>query len=135
MANEVDKINGVTKREHIGNFVYFFPTATINVSVTEQAYVITQINDYINPITAKFSDVTDKFGQSEIVGYVDELARRGFFFDSKSNIFIAEQTEAEKFAAGTGSVKTDFESIVAHHLTAQTKILNEILKNLQHMNQ
>jgi len=127
MANEVELINGVTKREFIGTFVYFFPTATINVSVAEQAYVITQINDFANPISALFSDVTDKFGQTEVVGYIDELARRGFFFDSEANIFIAETEEDKKFAAGEGVVKTSFESILTTEAKSQTLLLRQIL--------
>jgi len=127
MANEVEIINGVTKREHIGTFVYFFPTATINVSISESAFQITQVNDYSNPITAKFVDVDEKFGQTDVEGYIDELARRGFFFDSEANNFIAQKEEDEQFAAGTGNVKTSFESAVKSELKSQTYLLREIL--------
>jgi len=131
MANEVELINGVTKREFIGQFVYYFPTAVIKVTVANQAYEILQINDFADPITAKFSDVAETFGQTEVVGYIDELAKRGFFFDSEANIFIAETEEDKKFAPGGGQVKTSFESTLTTEIKSQTLLLKKILHTLQ----
>lgn len=81
MANEVVLINGVTKREKDGNYVYDFPRATIDVNVAEDAYVVTLKLDYANPITSKFADVTDKLGQATLQEYVDELAVQGNYFE------------------------------------------------------
>lgn len=133
MANEIVKINGVTKQEFNDDFVYSFPTATIITNTSLNSFQTTQINDYANPRTRKFDDVTDKLGQTTLVGYIDELARKGFFFDSESNIFIAEQEEAEQFAAGSGHVKTDFESIVRSNLKEQTELLKKVVKELKSM--
>jgi len=131
MANEVILINGVTKRETNGNFVYFFPTATITISITEQAFTVLQINDAGNVINAKFADVTDKFGTTEVEGYIDELAVRGFFFDSERQVAIDQDIEDKQFAAGTGKVKTSFESTMMTESKSQTYLLRQILFYIQ----
>jgi len=131
MANEVVDINGVTKTETNGNFVYFFPTATIKASIAVQAYSILQINDTASTINAKFADVTDKFGTTDVESYIDELARRRFFFDSERIVAIEQDTEDKQFAAGTGNVKTSFESTMMTESKSQTLLLRQILFNIQ----
>lgn len=81
MANEITKVNGVTKKAFLQFFIYDFPLALITADTNADAYILVYKSDVGNPQTILFSDVTDKLGQATLEDYIDELANQEFFFD------------------------------------------------------
>jgi hypothetical protein len=86
MANEIVKINGVTKQEDGGNYVYFFPTCFIKgYPNATNPYYEQQFSSGEEMQVVLFSQITDKLGTTNIIDYIDKLAELGYFFDN-SNI-------------------------------------------------
>lgn len=91
MSFTVENINTVTKNS-VGDsgdkFEYDFPAAVIRCTngALGANGTMTILPKDVNQETQniKFIDIVDDFGTSNIEGYVDELARRGFFFDAAS---------------------------------------------------
>ena len=81
MANEVVKINGVTKNSFLDRINYDFPQAYIVADTTLTTYTIIPKQYKANPQTIAYSDITDKLGSADIEGYCDALAENEFFFD------------------------------------------------------
>ncbi len=83
MANEITKVNGVTKREENGKYLYYFPLAFIiadpSIVGSESVTYYIQSSSKL-PITILFDKITDKLGQADVVSYVDELARLEYYF-------------------------------------------------------
>ncbi len=85
MSNEITKVNGVTKREENGKYVYTFPLAFITADPTvigNESVTYYLKNTATIPFTILFANVTDKLGQTDVVSYVDELANQQFYFDA-----------------------------------------------------
>lgn len=83
MANEVEIINGVTKREDSGVFRYTAAgSSTSLVADNTNLFVTYNIQEpgFLFQDKKAFSDITDKLGTSTPEEYCDELANIGAFF-------------------------------------------------------
>jgi hypothetical protein len=90
MANEVSLINGVTKKEWLGIFVYTFSNGVkIEVDPHDTDTNLDNITHFdIDKHENRqyfFGEVGDKKGQTNGVDYIEELARLGYYRDN-SNI-------------------------------------------------
>ncbi len=78
MANEITIINGISKKERNGIYVYHFPLAIIEANPMRAIMRIIDIDRGQDQIVA-FSAIADPLGAAEIVGYVDALANGGYY--------------------------------------------------------
>lgn len=78
MANEIAPVNGVTKIESNGTYIYLFPLAVIVANVSINSYTQTY-NQSGQILTKEYINITDKLGSADIESYCDQLALRGFF--------------------------------------------------------
>lgn len=78
MANELVLINGVTKKERNGLFVYTFGNVIIDANPVKAEYIIFDTDKHQNQ-KVLFADITDKLGTTDVVAYVDKLAADGYF--------------------------------------------------------
>ena len=111
MANEVVKINGVTKREDSGKgiFRYYFPIAYIEVDTNQDTYTVKANQTAVTEITQSFADITDPLGATDAEEYVDTLAANGLYSDlpgtfggnSLENRIIVNQDNKDVTLGGT----------------------------------
>lgn len=140
MANEVTKVNGVTKREYQGKFYYSFPLAfiTADPTLTGQENVVYYIpTSGAIPVTVLYADITDKLGSTNVEEYVDALANLEYYFtvDFKNEIesqFVTVQSDESLSTTANNQREINIENKEAIELLQMTTLVanSSISQNL-----
>lgn len=80
-----NQVNGITKIEREGVFIYSFPLGTITANNSNNTVTYELITPAIRNETVSFDDITDKKGATTPEEYVDQLATDGIFFSPDSD--------------------------------------------------
>lgn len=156
-------VNGITKIEREGVFIYSFPLGTITANNGNNTITYELITPAIRNETVSFDDITDKKGATTPEEYVDQLATDGIFFSPDSDSgditgtvtvdnfpdpqnvdvqnFPASQTvdgtvkvDQSEYLAGSGKVETDFEVSLLDAVSQSNLLLEKILFELKRIN-
>lgn len=115
---DLELLGNITRMELATGYLYHFPLEIIETN-THGAYMIIRPRGQSRTEQVDFADVLQSFGASDIRGYVDEIAVRGFYKSA--------ELDQGRLSLGDGTQGSNYEVEAAEVLSQMNKTLDKIL--------